>query len=538
MNFDLPIISPGASPAFRDAKSCAAWLESLPLINVGPSHGRLLGELEELNCCSIAPTERLQILETLREAVLFVQTEHAKKFASRAVPLAKPERDILMNVLALWGAYGHGYMHCLQGLASVNRALLASSTQLAFACQRALWCVSRKINEHLRCYQEVPSSDWKLLHELQVFAEEHKLSEQQVDHPAQGSAWKTTCAETYSHPLLLQLANPAELSARQQGLAARWLDRWGNNAHIRCAPVPEGAPAKSPIVVDLAGSQAPDRQAHEPAPGLRYVDTAELGKSIRMRIGLLQKGDSPDQLQLGDDVPGAMAEQLLKLLHRLWCEDKPPRSPPRRSATGTTAFTVGMGALHFYIMGMPFRQPGETKGFSKAQHEEIATFGRTSTRADDEYALRNGFALEDWQIHDESLAGMRLERRSGAGRFVHTQLIGVRPPDARNFALATIRWLNVDQNYALMMGLQLMPGIPAGVAIRAIGLNAMNDKFVPALMLSAVPALRSPESLVLPVGWYRPKRVIELYSEKSRQVLLSAVLERGSDFERVAFEAA
>jgi hypothetical protein len=29
-----------------------------------------------------------------------------------------------------------------------------------------------------------------------------------------------------------------------------------------------------------------------------------------------------------------------------------------------------------------------------------------------------------------------------------------------------------------------------------------------------------------------------MYSEKSRQVLLSAVLERGSDFERVAFEEA
>ena len=59
-----------------------------------------------------------------------------------------------------------------------------------------------------------------------------------------------------------------------------------------------------------------------------------------------------------------------------------------------------------------------------------------------------------------------------------------------------------------------------------------------ALALPAVPALQSPASIVVPMGWYRPKRVIELYSDNSRQVLLSAVLERGSDFERVAFEAA
>mgnify|MGYP003347016296 CR=1 FL=1 len=48
MNVDLPIISPDANPDFIDANTCAQWLQGLPLINVGPSHGRLLGQLEEL----------------------------------------------------------------------------------------------------------------------------------------------------------------------------------------------------------------------------------------------------------------------------------------------------------------------------------------------------------------------------------------------------------------------------------------------------------------------------------------------------------
>ena len=37
------------------------------------------------------------------------------------------------------------------------------------------------------------------------------------------------------------------------------------------------------------------------------------------------------------------------------------------------------------------------------------------------------------------------------------------------------------------------PRVVGGVAIRATGVNAMADKYIPALMLSAVPALRSPE---------------------------------------------
>lgn len=540
MNFDLPIVTPQANPDFRDAKSCAAWLESLPLINVGPSQGRLLGELEELNCCSIAAGERLQILELLREPIQFVQTEHAKKFANRSIPLAKPEREVLLNILALWDAYAMGYMHCLQALSSVNRALMASSTQLSLACQRALWCVSRKIVEYLRCYQQVPAREWQQLHALYAFGEAQKLLEQQIEHPAQAGQWKTTGTETYSLPLLLQLASPWEMSARQQGLTARWLDRWGNNVRIRRTPA-EAMGGVTPIVVDVAGNTGPDRPkgTATPAAGtLRYVDTSELGKSIRMRLSLLQKGDSPEKLQLGEDVPAQMAEQQLKLLHRLWCEEVPPRSPPRKPASGTAEVGWGMLGIHYFVSGQPFRQPGQAKELSKAQREEIATFGRMSVRADDEYAQRHKLSVEQWQICDESLAGMRLERQSGEGRFIHTQMIAVRPGDARSFALATVRWLCMDGNYTLRAGVQLMPGVPQGVAIRATGVNAMADKYIPALMLSAVPALRSPESLVLPVGWYRPKRVIELFSDNSRQVLLSAVLERGADFERVAFVAA
>ena len=64
----------------------------------------------------------------------------------------------------------------------------------------------------------------------------------------------------------------------------------------------------------------------------------------------------------------------------------------------------------------------------------------------------------------------------------------------------------------------------------------MTDKYVPAMQLSEVPALRAPASLILPVGWFRPKRIIEVYADKSSQIRLSTVIERGTDFERIAYE--
>src|SRR5260370_2928554 len=96
--FDPPRIKPDAAPDFTDSSGCAKWLKSLPLINVGPSHVRLLGQLDELNAYTIAPAERLKILELFREPVSFVQKEHSKKFASRPPPPPKPDREILPNL--------------------------------------------------------------------------------------------------------------------------------------------------------------------------------------------------------------------------------------------------------------------------------------------------------------------------------------------------------------------------------------------------------------------------------------------------------
>ena len=54
--------------------------------------------------------------------------------------------------------------------------------------------------------------------------------------------------------------------------------------------------------------------------------------------------------------------------------------------------------------------------------------------------------------------------------------------------------------------------------------------------MTGVSALNAPPSLILPAGWYKPKRVIEAHVESTLRVRLDEVLERGSDFERVAYE--
>jgi hypothetical protein len=112
----------------------------------------------------------------------------------------------------------------------------------------------------------------------------------------------------------------------------------------------------------------------------------------------------------------------------------------------------------------------------------------------------------------------------------------VRPADSKNFMLGQVRWLMINDKGDVYAGVRLLPGLPAAMAVRPSGVNAMKEQYVPGLSLTGVPALDSPPTVVLPTGWYRPKRVIEVYVDSPVRVRLTEVLERGVDFERVAYE--
>ena len=42
--------------------------------------------------------------------------------------------------------------------------------------------------------------------------------------------------------------------------------------------------------------------------------------------------------------------------------------------------------------------------------------------------------------------------------------------------------------------------------------------------------------MILPAGWYKPKRVIEVFVQQAMRVKLEELVDRGTDFERMTYE--
>ena len=532
IDFSLPGLSPKAAPEFTDPATAKAWLEHVPLANVATAQQQLLTQLEEFNRFAAKGVTRLAVLETLREAVNFVQIEHARRFTNRALPMAEAESAAFAGTLELWEQTRLGYLRCLE---AVSAGEIGMADQGALVCQRLLAYSGLKMFHHYRAYRQVPASDWQSLNQVYAEAERLGVAETMVKDYLNRDVQDASPRIQYMRASLIGMANPNEMSQRQLTFTAYLLERWAEKAEVVAEAPDEGD--LPPMVVDIAGDSFPERGKSD-AKDPRYLDLTRLAKSLRNRIGLLRKGESPAKLALGEDCVQPSCEQLLVFLYRQWCQARPARGSERKRVSDVAQGCTDMAAVHYYISGRVFKQPGEQHELTQEQRDQIATFGRVSTRDEDDYSVVHGFLLEHWQLEDESSQGLKMVRRAGnpGKRYLNGQLVGVKPADSKNFFLGQVRWLMQNDAGDLYCGVRLLPGLPAATAVRPTGLNVQDAKYVQALSLTGVPALNAPPSLVIPAGWFKPKRVVDVFVESPVRVRLTELLERGSDYERVAYE--
>jgi len=294
--FKLPEFSADAKPEFNDSASCAAWLDELPLVNVAPSQIRLLDQVRQLNRYQLAAAERLEMLEALRGAIYFVQTEQIKKLANKPLPLTKVERGMFTQVVDLWQELLIGYQHCLQD-AQVRES------GIALMCQRGLDCIASSMFDHYRVYHDFPDAYWLALHQLYLMAEEAG----EFATPVTDEAKKTdvSCSEVYVRALLFGLANPDEQQQKQLGQIERWLERWAQHAPVRRKP-PEDK-SLPPLLLDGSAASGPYRDAD--AGGRKasaWLDITDLARILKKNVVLLRKGESPAKLALSGVVAAAV----------------------------------------------------------------------------------------------------------------------------------------------------------------------------------------------------------------------------------------
>lgn len=514
-----------ASPIFKDAAACTAWLAQFQLTNLQQAHSQLLLQLNELNRYPMQGLERFHTLEALRETLDHIQEEMAKKLIAKALPLGEHELMIFLAITQLWQAMVMGYQRCLQAYLAGDKKLAEMGAML---CERCLQYAGSAIFEHLRTGYECNPKFWYQLHDLYAFAEEQGFQEADVKDELERYSASSSCRSMYVKTLLACYARPAELSRTQLKLLDRWLAAWSKEVRVEKRYSSSKGDAQ-PLAIDLSSTQglSPLAQSHD-SPHMRYLPVVPLSKLLRVKIIMLQQGSSLEQVGLGDLPSNAAAIELLTFLHLCWCEEDKERGLKRNSVRESAQFCYTPDMIFAHLNGksvVPHKQAMDTMS-----RKQIETFGRVLTPAAEQATPDT---LDGWVLDDESLMGAKLTRHQHApGRLNLHQLVAVRRDKSQPFKLGAVAWLHVSVQGLLQLGVSYVPGIPQPVHVQVAG-GAQQIAF---LMPEAL-TLRTPSSLMIPRNVYKAGGLLQITAADNTQttVKMGISVTRGFDYERISY---
>jgi len=522
--------SPGTL-AFADADGCAAWLRAVPLTNIPKYYETILSQLKRLAEVEFAPRERARIAEIMREPVMFLHTELARRYAGKPQPAAERENEASEQALAVWHALWSQYSACLKPLLEGDADLAGVKAKVL---QRGLW-VGKQLMLVYGLSRRLPATAvWQELHAYYRLAEILDCAVTAVSDELMPNAIGVSCYSTYCHALLLDLADPCAMTVRQIELTDRWLSMWARKVF----PYAQQRETEGPlIVIDLeapSGAVLMPVGPRNPGEAMRYGYPAKIVTSVRGRLKRLASGANPAELQLGHDASVEACTTLLTYLDSRWYA-----LAPRRTGGDTNSSVElcvgGLGAAYFRIAGRTFNSQDLLGRLSYQGTQHLATLGALTDYDRNKEEAEKVWAWESWQGNYDWTAATLRRVGGGPHRWHLDQLVVLR--DDERTRCGHVTRVALDNRGELSVSLKLWPGSATAIAVRALTTMLVEEPPAPALTLSATPEEKA--CVIVPPRTFSAGRVLRsLASGPERRLRLTRLIQRGADFERAAFEEA
>ena len=528
--------SPPITFAIRDLQTGLEIISRISLANPQQAAVDLNRILDSLLAEPPAGDIYFNLLENIRLPVGFVTEELAKRYLNKPLPLGDLEEEFFQQVVGLWLKTARAYAQCAERGAPENESEADHGRRVAMILHRCIHHTGIAIIEYQRARRELPWGLWLDLHAYYASAEEWGVATLAITDALEPMGRSTHCAASYISFLLCDMAGCFSLSVREQTLTYRWASYWSPLVSLHAAQPGEPLPT---FVVDLMQDVAL-RPAVEclQIDHLRRLDTSRLALQISQIKQQLKLKVPPAQLSLGDDCSAGQCNRLLDHLSRPWSQARAPRSFRRHATSGISKLCTGFEEMHYFISGKEFEQPENVRIYNRQEFEKLFAF----RHQDDPSQMLQisqeqlAFTVDSWEVVNQSANGFRLVRSISGKKMAHGQLLAICPHDGDRFLLAQTTWLMQEKGGGLIAGVKALPGMPIAIAARPRDQQGVdNGKYHRAFLLPTIASAGIAQTLVLPQGWFRSGRVIELFTDGPWQVKLQHVIEDGADFERISF---
>ncbi|MBI3897801.1 MAG: hypothetical protein HY308_05815 [Gammaproteobacteria bacterium] len=511
------------------------WLATLPLLNVTETGHKLHSTLNTYNRTTLEPALRLKLLELYRAPIKQIGLELQKQYVGLPLPLSERHKSIAEQNREFQVELAHGYKQIVLAHANaLTPKTFKEAVELALPVQRAIRHLTEVVLTSHLSYSPVPPGVWREIHQLYRHAEQLHLTIAQIDDPLNGARGKGTIADAYKHALLIDLGDPYHLPSRMIAKIDQYLDSYADLAVLQAAAArPE---PNCQFLIDLEDDRAgmidsADIVLQQPAR-YRLLNTFDLARSIHAQITQLQSGRTPEVAGLPANYFKDGGQEMLVRLINVWGIN--PKRAFRRNERGDAKadIAIGVDAINFWLHGgRKLLQSSIDVGPVRERHS-VGTFGGQIGAG-----TANVHEYSNWDVDDESAGGMSLSKVGTIRRRVRVgDVVAIRLVGTETWTIAVVRWLKSPNPSNVEMGTQRLAPTARPVLVKAVAGEKEESDFLAALLLPAIPALKEPETLVIPPNLFRPDRVIFLDDGALlTRIVAKQVLESASGFDRVAF---
>ncbi|MCL2635348.1 MAG: hypothetical protein FWD50_01795 [Betaproteobacteria bacterium] len=526
----------GASLSFPDLASGNAYLARLPLTHSALAEEQLTRFLDALMRQPPPPAVLFALVEQARAPLHLVAEEVARRYHAKPLPLAADEDGHFRRVLAAWGKMAKAYALCAR-LEPPDTDSPEYCVRMATILHRCLYYTGKVILEHFRARRELLPGLWLELHGYYETAEEWGIASLPIRDALENGLQPSHCAAAYIALMLIEVAGPYNHGVRDLGLIHRWASSWAPLVSIHRLDDEFVVP---PYVVELMQDAPlhPSAASETLGPDARRFDTTRLGFQINHALVQLHQRITPSQIGLGEETAGHVLPLLEKLL-RPWTQQASPRKFRRFPSTGIAHVASGFEAMHYFVGGAEFVQPDAASVYSREAFDALFTF-REQVSPSQVLNIRPqvDYGVDEWMVLNHSAKGFRLGRSCAGQKMFQGQLLAICPHDGKSYLLAQIVWLMQEETGGLLAGLSMLPGAPLAASIRPVAERGAVERYGRGFLLPALPAVGEEASLVAPAGTYHAGRALEVcQGDETRQLRMLHVVQRGSDFERISYQA-
>lgn len=524
----IPDGDAAAPLAFTDTDGAKRWTRELPLTSLGTASRAVLAQLRALSTAELMPRERASIAEVMRDQVAYLHTELARRYAGRPQPAEGREQESSNEAIALWQELWGQYSACLKPLLDGAEELAGIKAKLL---QRGLYVGKQLVLAHGLARRATPPALWHELHAYYRLAEMLECAVSAVSDNLIPNAVGISCYSTYSHALLLGLADPCAMSVKQIELTDRWLAMWAR----KLFPYAQQRETEGPVIaVDLdssMGAMLAPVAPRDPPPAMRFGYPGKLATSVRGRLKRLQSGANPAELQLGHDCSAEQCTTLLGHLDARWYQL--PRHAASGAARSVELCAGGLPAAYFRVGGRMFERQDAPGNMTFEDAQRLHALNVVASRDGGKEGAERTWTWERWSGTCEPREASLVRAGEARHRWQLEQLAVVRDEGKVRAAYVTRVALGADEG--LSVALRLWSGVPKALALRPLASTTTGENPLPALLLAETPEDKA--CLVLPPRSFNPSRVLcSVEGSPPRRFRLTRLLQRGADFERVAFE--